>query len=597
MEEPLHKIGPYNLVNKLGHGTFGVVWLAEKQTAIATTRVALKLPRDVDIDLEMFRYEAAIWVQASGHTNVLPLIDADVYDGQVVIVSEYAPDGSLESWRTSHGGRAPSVEKACEMMTGVLEGLAHLHARRIIHRDLKPDNILLQGRTPRLADFGISRLLKSSSHVTKNITGTFVYMAPEAFDGKRDEQTDIWAAGVIFYELLAGRLPYDQQDTASLIGAIVRHDPPALPHGLVPEGVRHVVTKSLERDRARRYKSADEMLDDLRAAIRQLWLEQQGHRLDSSRAPRPSPDTFAPETRVAGAGARTRPSRKVGFVVAASVAVAAIAVAVTVVLSRSGAGSAAVASNELLSTAPSPASPFKSPTPAISLIQQINGKWVFPEWANFKDAVLVMQDGQGTFSSDAPFNVLQDVTAAIGSCPEGQGFGYIIRGSNPRISGSNFKPPNFSPDELCVKETDDGFQVWTRDRVYNKEWSEVEIQTRPLPVETDGAAVLDGEWQFTYPGKMQVSLRMEGGRGTLTNRTMYPATREVEVASSTESLVILRVSSPTLIADKNTQSEEYSPGELEFRKQSDGTFSVYWRNTDKPAPRRQVKVKAPPNNN
>src|SRR3954469_22500323 len=139
MEEPLRKIGPYNLVNKLGHGTFGVVWLAEKQTAIATTRFALKLPRDEDIDFDAFRREADIWVQASGHPNVLLLIDADVYDGQVVIVSEYAPDGSLESWRERHGGRAPSVEKACEMMEGVLEGLAHLHGRRIIHRDLKPD--------------------------------------------------------------------------------------------------------------------------------------------------------------------------------------------------------------------------------------------------------------------------------------------------------------------------------------------------------------------------------------------------------------------------------------------------------------------------
>src|ERR1044072_9178855 len=165
MEEPARKIGPYELVSRLGQGTFGVVWLAEKRASYSTTRVALKLPRE-DIELEAFRHEAAIWVQAGGHTNVLPLIEAEVYGEQVVIVSEYAPDGSLESWRARHGGSAPSVEAACEMMEGVLEGLAHLHERSIIHRDLKPDNILLQGRTPRLADFGISRLLQSRSHVT-----------------------------------------------------------------------------------------------------------------------------------------------------------------------------------------------------------------------------------------------------------------------------------------------------------------------------------------------------------------------------------------------------------------------------------------------
>jgi serine/threonine protein kinase len=598
MEEPLRKIGPYNLVNKLGHGTFGVVWLAEKQTAIATTRFALKLPRDEDIDFDAFRREADIWVQASGHPNVLLLIDADVYDGQVVIVSEYAPDGSLESWRERHGGRAPSVEKACEMMEGVLEGLAHLHGRRIIHRDLKPDNILLQGRTPRLADFGISRVLRSSSHVTKNISGTFVYMAPEAFDGKRDEQTDIWAVGVILYELLAGRLPYDQQDTASLIGAIVRHDPPVLPEGLVPEGVRRVVMKALERDRARRYKSAAEMLDDLREAVRHLWLAQ--HK--PAPPPEPRRGDKVPPTRLAGESSRGR-SWSAGTIAVALLAAAVVIVGITVAvvsnLRRAGDSPTALNSNYLLATPTSP--PIATATPAAlsdgDLVASLNGKWVFAEWANYKDAALNIQDGHGTFSSDAPFNVLQDVTAAIGWCPEDQGFGFILRGYNLRLSESKFKPPNFYPDELCVKETDDGFEVWTRDQAHNKEWGEVEIQTQPSPGQAEGATVLDGEWQFVYPGKTQVSLRMAGGHGTLTNRTMYPAIREVEVASITEGLVILRVSSPALVADKNTRSEEYSPGEFEFKRLDDGTFNVYWRNTDKPAPFRQVKLKSGPKKN
>ena len=95
MAEASRKLGPYTLVRKIGRGAFGVVWLAEKQTAIATTRFALKLPRDEDIDLEAFKQEAAMWVYASGHPNVLPMIDADIYDGQVVIVSEYVADGSV----------------------------------------------------------------------------------------------------------------------------------------------------------------------------------------------------------------------------------------------------------------------------------------------------------------------------------------------------------------------------------------------------------------------------------------------------------------------------------------------------------------------
>lgn len=272
MGEATRKLGPYTLVTKIGVGGFGVVWLAEKQTKIATTQVALKLPRGEDIDLEAFRQEAAIWIQASGHPNVLPLIDADIYDDQVVIVSEYVPDGSLAGWLKQHGGKAPSAEAACEMMEGVLAGLAHLHTRHIIHRDLKPENILLQRETPRLADFGIARLLKSSSHSAK-ISGTLAYMAPEAFDGKRNEQTDVWSTGVIFYELLAARLPYDQPDIPSFIGAIMRHDPPPLPQS-VPEVLRLIVMKALQRDPANRYSSAADMRRDLREAERLLWLKE-----------------------------------------------------------------------------------------------------------------------------------------------------------------------------------------------------------------------------------------------------------------------------------------------------------------------------------
>ncbi len=272
MTAPERKLGPYTLVTKIGRGAFGVVWLAEKRTAIATTRFALKLSRDEDIDLDAFKHEAAIWLEASGHPNVVPMIEADIYDEQVVIVSEYVTDGSLAGWLRQHGGRAPSIEAATELMDGVLAGLAHLHARRIIHRDLKPDNILLQHETPRLADFGIARLLKSGSYST-NVSGTLAYMAPEAFDGKRNEQTDVWSAGVIFYQLLAGRLPYDQEDTPAFVGAIMREDPPPLQES-VPEVLRLVVMKALQREPSQRYATAKDMRQDLREAERKLWRDQ-----------------------------------------------------------------------------------------------------------------------------------------------------------------------------------------------------------------------------------------------------------------------------------------------------------------------------------
>ncbi|MCW5969162.1 MAG: protein kinase [Blastocatellales bacterium] len=257
-------VGPYTLTSKLGQGSFGVVWLAERRTAIAVTKVALKIPLDDEIELEAIRQEAALWAMASGHPNVLPIIEADVYGGRVVIASEYAPDGSLESWLRKHGGRAPSIESAVEMTIGILAGLEHLHSRRIIHRDLKPANILLQGEVPRLADFGISRVLKSTSQ-SNIMAGTPVYMAPEAFDRKRNEQTDLWSAGVMLYQMISGNLPFPHSDMASLIGAIVTKAPEPLPSD-AGGPVAEIIARALEKSPAARYKSAGEMRAALRRA-------------------------------------------------------------------------------------------------------------------------------------------------------------------------------------------------------------------------------------------------------------------------------------------------------------------------------------------
>src|SRR4051812_28872537 len=89
------KIGHYTLVKKLAKGGFGEVWLAEKRSPLVTKKVAIKLPLDEQVNIETLRHEAMLWEEASGHPNVLPIIDADIYDGQAVIVSEYAEDGSL----------------------------------------------------------------------------------------------------------------------------------------------------------------------------------------------------------------------------------------------------------------------------------------------------------------------------------------------------------------------------------------------------------------------------------------------------------------------------------------------------------------------
>ncbi|MBI4853574.1 MAG: SUMF1/EgtB/PvdO family nonheme iron enzyme [Acidobacteria bacterium] len=254
------EIGPYTLVRQLGRGAFGVVWLAERRGKLATTQVAVKFSIDEEPDIEEITKESHLWATLGKHPNILPIIEAEIYGEYVVVVSEFAPDGSLDSWLKRHGGSAPSVESALRMGVGILLGLEHLHSRDIIHRDLKPANILLQGDTPRLADFGLARMLKATAK-TSNIAGTPTYMSPESFDGDRSIQTDIWAVGVMLYQLLTGSLPFDNIGMA-LMKSILIDEPKPLPDN-IPITTREIVSKALQKDPVKRFSSAQEMRQDL----------------------------------------------------------------------------------------------------------------------------------------------------------------------------------------------------------------------------------------------------------------------------------------------------------------------------------------------
>jgi serine/threonine protein kinase/tetratricopeptide (TPR) repeat protein len=253
---PEQQIGNYFLIKRLGRGGFGEVWLAERRTKFVTTKVAVKLPLDEQVDHEIIKQETELWERASGHPNVLPIIEADEYDGQIVIVSEFAPDGSLEDLLNKKGGLL-SVKQSVEMTIGILSGLEFLHSRNIIHRDLKPANVLLQGETPRLADFGISRVMKTNS-ASQNAAGTPFYMSPEAFDRKRNAQTDVWAIGVMLYQMLAGRLPFPSDNIAELMAAIVLREPEPLPPQ-IPIVLRQIIAKALAKQPSERYQTASQI--------------------------------------------------------------------------------------------------------------------------------------------------------------------------------------------------------------------------------------------------------------------------------------------------------------------------------------------------
>ena len=134
MLRPEDVIGPYRLIRTLGHGAYGEVWLADRRTSLLTTQVALKLPLAENVDLETIRHEAALWLQASGHPNVVPVLEAERYGSHIVIASEHIAGGTLAAWLEKHGGQAPTVEAAVEMAYGILAGLGACPRIRLTYR-------------------------------------------------------------------------------------------------------------------------------------------------------------------------------------------------------------------------------------------------------------------------------------------------------------------------------------------------------------------------------------------------------------------------------------------------------------------------------
>jgi hypothetical protein len=271
------RVGPYVLERLLGEGGFGEVWLAVREGELAHTKLAVKLPRTALVDMVAIRQEAGLWARVGGHPNIIPIFEASVYDGQVVIVSEYASEGSLEDWLKKHGGEATSPPVAARLVLGVLAGLDHLHSLGVIHRDIKPANVLLQNGVARLADFGISRAIHAGT-VSGVPAGTPAYMAPEAFDGIRSIQTDIWSVGVMLYKLLTGVLPFPEREWSSLLKSILTRDHSPLPPS-VPAHYEDIVRRCLAKDSARRFRSAEEMANELNRLAHPLGVATNSVRL------------------------------------------------------------------------------------------------------------------------------------------------------------------------------------------------------------------------------------------------------------------------------------------------------------------------------
>lgn len=293
---------PFRLIRLLGSGGFAHTYLARvvDQALVrefGREEVALKIPLDRRKQLALKREIEInapfhLRLKQIGSRNLVSYLGFDVFRGQIVMVMEYVTGGSLRQRigdipRQAGAPNPPvPVDEAVEIAMGILTGLSVIHQAKILHRDMKPENILLDDRTPKIADFGISRIL-SSNELASTTTGTVPYMSPELLDGRGcSYPTDVWSVGVTVYEMLVGRLPFGSCDTAyGALLDLIRDADPTPPSRLadVPVGVERVVLRALEKDPSRRYANASEMLQAL-AQFQQRSDEPSGEEIARVRA-------------------------------------------------------------------------------------------------------------------------------------------------------------------------------------------------------------------------------------------------------------------------------------------------------------------------
>ncbi len=262
------RVGAYTILQLLGSGGSGQVWCAHDERLGREVAIKMLLPffaSDPD-RVRRFADEARL-AGALNHANILAVYDVGEHGGAPFLVSERL-DGETLRARLANGRL--SVDKAVAVAVQIARGLAAAHARGIIHRDLKPENVFLRSDGGvKILDFGVAKLLPPAdapqadpSHTVGVIVGTAGYMAPEQVTGAPlDERADLFALGVMLYEMLGGQRPFHGASTIETIQAVLSTDPPALTtlNPTVTNALATIVQRLLEKDRESRFQSAADL--------------------------------------------------------------------------------------------------------------------------------------------------------------------------------------------------------------------------------------------------------------------------------------------------------------------------------------------------
>lgn len=262
------KFGPYEITAKIGEGGMAVVYKGYQQSLnryVAIKVLRSELAQDKEF-VERFRREA-LSVADLSHPNILHVYDAGFSDGVYYIVMAFVDGGSLKDMVM----RGPlDMDYAISIVAQVADALHHAHQHGLVHRDVKPNNILMSrdGR-PLLTDFGIAKAVHESTGLTRTGTsiGTPEYMAPEQIQGQKvDGRTDIYALGIVLYEMLTGWTPFSTTTPVATLYKQVNEPPPPLRQANIniPSWLENVALKALEKSPQDRFQQASDFAEALR---------------------------------------------------------------------------------------------------------------------------------------------------------------------------------------------------------------------------------------------------------------------------------------------------------------------------------------------
>lgn len=259
--------GRYEIIEIIGVGGMAVVYKAFDN--IDNRIVAVKILKNEYIENEEFRHRfknESKAIAVLSHPNIVKVYDVSYGNLIQYIVMEHVDGITLKEYIEQQG--VINIREALHFLTQILHALQHAHDKGIIHRDIKPQNILLlSDGTIKVTDFGIARISRSE---TKTMTGEAIgsvhYISPEQVKGSvTDARSDIYSVGVVFYEMLTGKLPFESDNTAQLIFMQIQNDP-VMPHEInadIPVGLEQITLKSMQKNQNYRYQSASEMLMDI----------------------------------------------------------------------------------------------------------------------------------------------------------------------------------------------------------------------------------------------------------------------------------------------------------------------------------------------